>query len=1029
MIRTHRARFAPVQPVRLAALLVLALVVVCGATAAGGMIATDLRCERQTAPLAIDTPTPSFRWRLADTRRGARQSAFRIVVHDLLEARFVWDSGKVVSDRTGPITYAGAPLAAKRQYGWAVQVWDRFGVASAFSAPAVFETAVFNAATWKASWIGVNGNAALLRRAFTLTRPVRRARVFATARGLYRLRLNGRPVGDAAFAPDWTDYRARSLYQAYDVTADLVNGKNVIGAWLGKGWFGSRLTWKALSPYRYGPGPPRLFLELHLEFSDNTTQTLVTDTSWRGTPGPITESTLYDGETHDARLDTPGWDSPGFDDKGWFAPSAVAVGVPLDAQQCPPIRVTESIRPVGLTQPVAGVHVFDMGRNIVGWVRLRARGSSGTRIEIRHAEVLTTAGRVDTYNLRSAKALDTFILAGTSAVETFEPRFTYHGFRYVEVTGYPGTPTLDDLTGRVVRTDAAVVGTFACSSSLVNDIWACTRHGLEGNLFGVPTDCPQRDERLGWMGDAGGFWSTACYAMDLAAFSAKWCRDIRDAQRSHGVYQDIAPEVPGLRTEGTPFWADAGIRVPHAAWRHFGDTSLLSAHYSSLQRWLTWVESGNPNYLWQQALGSNYGDWMAPSGNPSADRPLLATAVWAESLRMAAEIARALGHTQDAAGYEALRAKVAAAFAKQWVSAQGVVGSGAQTAQVLALEAGLVPSTLVQAATDHLVADIRKRGDGLSTGFIGTPFLLPVLSDAGRDDVAGALLLQTALPSWGYMVKHGATTMWERWDNDVHCSGRRDDLCSFNHFCFGAVCEWLFRYLAGIDQDPGDAGFESLVIRPRPVPGITWAEAAYDAGQGPIRVRWEAAGGNFSLRATIPPNTRATIHLPAADPSQVREGGRPITPATGIAYVGKANGRVIFSVPAGSYAFTAGGLSADGSPRPGGSVGLSLVQPSRAGRSYQLAAALSRVNGIAVSGVGVIPLDPDMLLFLSISPYLPTVFADFRGLLDARGAAHATLRVPAEPLLIGARIHLAAVTVGTSGIDYISNGVTVTIQP
>ena len=987
-----------------------------------------LTCEHQVDPLAIDV-TPRFSWQLADTRRGACQTAYRIQVVALDPYAMLWDTGKVESDRSVLVPYEGPPLGSRKRYAWRVYVWDQEGALSPCSDPALFETGILNPQEWRAQWIGISANAALLRRSFTVQKRVVRARVYATARGLYRLRFNGQPVGNAAFAPDWTDYRVRSSYQAYDVTAHVRPGENVVGAFLGKGWYGSELAWLSLPPYRYGAAPVRLFCELHLDYDDGSHEAIVTDPAWKATPGPILDSTLYDGETYDARKEETNWDVPGFQDGHWWSVNAVSLNVALSAQRAPTIQVTESIRPLQVTARSGSVYLVDMGQNMVGWVRLRVRGTRGTQVQIRYGETLTAYGDLDTYSLRSARATDTYILKGASGDEFFEPRFTYHGFRYVEIQGYPGVPTVNDVTGQVVHTAARFTGAFTCSSDLVNQIWSNVWWSQRGNLFSVPTDCPQRDERLGWMGDAQAFWQTACYNMDLASVSDKWMQDIREAQRSTGLFQDIAPEIPGLKREGSPFWSDAGIVVPWTAWRMYGDVRIVTDSWSAMEKWMAHVRAHNPNYVWEQELGENYGDWLAPSGNPAADRPLLATAVWAENARMMAEMAEAIGKPTEAETYRQLYARIRNAFGARYVNSQGVVGTGHQTPLALALRHALVPWERYAAAASHLVSAVEQRGNHLSTGFVGTSSLLPALSMIWRDDVAFRVLSQTTYPSWGHMIRNGATTMWERWDNFEVCRQRSSSMCSFNHFCFGGVGDWLYRYLAGIDVDPAGPGFRRFVIHPHLVDGLTFVDASHECPYGTIRSRWENHGYNFALHVTVPPNTRAVIHVPGTHVGHILEHGRPITLESGLVLLGEEGGFVVFDAPAGTYEFTAAGLAADGSPRVGRMMGIRLRQRRQAGDAYQLALSESNATGIPVPNLGVIPLDPGVLFLFSMSHYFPTVFVNFRGYLDANGEAVAGLVVPPISQLVGTTLYMAGVTYDHSGITYISNGLTLKIGP
>ena len=732
--------------------------------------------------------------------------------------------------------------------------------------------------------------AVLLRRDFTVSKPVRSARIYATALGSYRLFLNGRRVGQDILTPDWTDYRKRVLYQTYDVTALLASGDNAIGAMLGDGWYGSGLGW-AGQRFNFGPPPTRVAAQLEIEFEDGSRQRVVTDESWNTGRSPILRSELYAGETYDARLEQPGWNKPGFTDPHWTAAAiSEAPQAIVSSQMSPPIRVTETIPPRSVASPADGVFVFDMGQNMVGWVRLRVRGAAGERVRLRFAEILKPDGNIYRDNLRGAAATDTYILRG-GGEETFEPHFTYHGFRYVEVTGYPGKPPLNAITGVVFHTDSAFTGKFTSSDEMVNQLWRNTLWGQRGNLESVPTDCPQRDERLGWMGDAQIFWRTASFNMDMAAFTRKWMRDVVEAQSPAGGFADVSPRVIDER-DGAPAWGDAGVIVPWTAWRQYGDLELLQENWEAMQRWMQYIQEANPDLIRNRRRNNDFGDWVPADSNTPKD--LIATAYWAYDARLMSEMARALGKNADAQRYSDLFEGIRAAFQKKYIRENGETGNGSQTCYALALHMHLAPDALIPALMDHLVRDIEARNWHLSTGFVGTPYLLAALADNGRVDVAYRLLLNDTYPSWGYMIRKGATTIWERWNGD-----RGDpSMNSFNHYAFGAVVEWLYRTVAGIDTAPDAPGFRHIVIQPRPDARLTHARAEYDSAYGKVVSDWDAPpGGPFSLKVTIPANTTATVYLPGDAHSHVTEGGEPVAVQPGPA------GYVTCAIGSGSYEF------------------------------------------------------------------------------------------------------------------------------
>jgi alpha-L-rhamnosidase len=741
-----------------------------------------------------------------------------------------------------------------------------------------------------------------LRKEFHARGAVRRATLYATALGLYELRLNGRRVGDAVFTPGWTDYRKRLYYQSYDVTRQIRPGGNALGAILADGWGGGYVGLGGRD--RYGLGRPRLRAQLHLEYADGTRETVRTDATWKGAEGPIREADLLMGESYDARLAMPGWDTSGFGEQNWHqvTEDALPADVTPVLQWHPgvPVRRVMTLPVQKRTEPRPGVFVFDLGQNMVGWARLAASGPAGTTVRLRFAEVLNPDGTLYTANLRGARATDSYTLRGGKR-EVWEPRFTFHGFRYVEVTGYPGRPSQDAISGVVVASDTPPAGTFTCSSPMVNRLQQNIEWGQRGNFLEVPTDCPQRDERLGWTGDAQVFARTATYNRDVAAFLTKWIIDLEDAQRPDGAFTDVAPAVAA--GAGTAGWGDAGVIIPWTLYQVYGDTRVIARHYDALARWIAYLEAHSDGLL-RPARG--YGDWVAVGSRTPTD--VIATAYFAYSTALVAKMARAIGREADARRFEALFGRVRDAFNHAYVTPDGRVQGDTQTVYVLALQMDLLPKALRPAAVRRLVEDIQRRDGHLSTGFLGTPYLLPVLTRFGETDVAYRLLLQETFPSWGYQVKNGATTIWERWDGIRPEGGFQDPgMNSFNHFAFGAVGEWLYRTVAGIDLDPAHPGFRHVVIRPRPGPGLTWARATYRSIHGPIESAWKREEGRLTLTVTLPANTTGTIHVPAASVRAVSESGRPAAFAPGLRYQGQAAGCAVFAAGSGTYRFVSEG--------------------------------------------------------------------------------------------------------------------------
>ena len=709
--------------------------------------------------------------------------------------------------------------------------------------------------------------AVLLRKRFQVSKTVKSARLYATALGSYRMFLNNQRVGHDVLTPDFTDYSKRVLYQTYDVTSLLASGSNAIGAILGDGWFGSGMTWQG-EPFSFLPPPTRLLAQLEVEYSDGTRDVVATDESWLGAPSPILRSEIYAGEFYDARFEQADWAIANFDDSLWsHALTIASPSIAVVGQISAPVHVTQMISPAAVVPQANGTYIFDMGQNMVGWVTLKASGPAGTQIRMRFAEILTPDGSIYRDNLRNADATDVFILAGRGE-ETYTPLFTFHGFRYVEVTGYPGVPTAAALTGEVINSlDGDPSGTLITSSDLVNRMWKIGIWGQRGNFLSIPTDCPQRDERLGWMGDAGVFWRTGTYNFDIQAFSHKFLRDVTDAQTKDGAFTNVSPDL--LRpdgSEGAPGWGDAGVILPWTVWLQYGDKQAITDNWHAMERWMDYIAKANPNFLRTKAVGPNYADWLAPDDRTPKD--LLATSYWALIAGMMVDMARAIDDKEAVERYTALIEDIRKAYQAAYVKDDGEVAGGTQTAYVVTLYMKLAPPALEATMLNKLVADIESRKWHLSTGFLGTPFLLFTLADHGQSDVAYRLLLNETYPSWGYMLSKGATTWWERWNGDTGDPGMN----SYNHYAFGSVMAWVYRSVAGIDTNVEGAGYREIVVHPMLDPRLTHARGQYDSVYGRIVSDWNAnPGKSFSINLTIPPNTKAKVYLPAIPKAHVTE--------------------------------------------------------------------------------------------------------------------------------------------------------------
>ena len=736
----------------------------------------------------------------------------------------------------------------------------------------------------------------LLRAGFQVNRPVRRATLYITALGLYEARMNGRTVGGFSFTPGWTDYRKRLSYQTYDVTALVGRGRNVLGAVLADGWacgyvaFGGRDL--------YGVGRPRLLAQMEIEYADGSRQTVATGPAWRASYGPIREADILMGESYDARQTLPGWDTPSFRDTAWRPVEVVrAWRAPLTAYTGEPVRRVMELAPIRRTQPKPGVWVFDMGQNMDGWVRLRVKGPRGTRVTLRFGEMLNPDGTAYTGNLRSARATDAYTLRGAGN-EAWEPRFTYHGFRYVEVTGYPGTPSRGAIRGVVLSSFARETGRFASSSPVLNKLWRNIVWTQRDNYIEIPTGCAQRDERLGWTADAQLFARSSTAAMDAAPFLSKWMVDLDDDQLPNGAFPDVAPDVMG--SGGSSGWSDAGLIIPWTVYQVYGDKDIIRRHWPAMQRWIAVQEKISQGLL-RPAAG--FGDWLSVGESTPLD--VISTAWFAHGASLMAKMARAIGKPEDAVRYDALAARVREAFVTAYVTVDGRVKGESQTAYAMALAFDLLPADRRAAVVERLVADVEAHGGHLTTGFLGAGLLAPVLTRFGHADLAGRVVRQTTYPGWGYMVQQGATTLWERWDSWTPERGFADaSMNSFNHFAFGSVGEWLIRGLGGLDTDPSAPGFKRILIHPHTGTGVDEATTTYDSVRGPIFVHWKDEARRFRLDLTIPANTTALVTVPVRRLTGVTEAGQPLS-RIGARPVSSNRGETTFGIGSGTYHFMA----------------------------------------------------------------------------------------------------------------------------
>lgn len=873
----------------------------------------NLRTEYKSNPKGITTENPRLNWEITSIKRNVRQTAWQIRAaaseSDLKAGRnLLWNTGKVVSDRSIQIKYEGTPLKSRDQVFWQVKVTTNKGE-TAWSEAASFEMGLLSASDWKASWIqpaiqedaSISGPAPYLRKEFRLKRGVKRARIYASAQGIYQLRLNGKKVTDELFTPGWTSYRNRIQYQIYDVSQQLKNGDNALGIILGDGWFRGYLSMGA-GKNRYGDKLSAI-LQLEITYTDGSKETIVTDDSWKASMGPILKSDMYNGETYDARLELTGWDKPGYTDAQWKGVTKKELDKQLlVASESVPVRIIQTLHPVKKIITPKKEVVLDFGQNMTGWVAFSLSGKKGEHIRLQFAETLDKEGNFFRENLRKARAEDEYIFKGEGR-EKYEPHFTFHGFRYMKIEKYSGEIRLEDFVGKVIHSDVNLAGDFCCSDSLVNRLARNIQWSMRGNFLEIPTDCPQRDERLGWTADAQVFAPTACYLADVAPFFSKWLKDLAIEQDSDGSVQDVVPNV--RRGNGASGWGDAATIVPWTLYQVYDDKVILENQYDSMKGWVEYLNTQTKGtYLYH---GGRFGDWFAFATSqgdyPGAttDKDLVGTAYFAHSTRLLADAARILDKKEDCKKYNELLEKIKQAFLKEFVTSGGRLASNTQTAYILALSFDLLPESMRKDAAERLVKDIKKFGH-LTTGFLGTPEICNVLSRYGYDDVAYRLLFRKRYPSWLYPVTMGATTVWECW-NSILPDGKFHK-GSLNHYAFGAVGSWLFSKVAGISQEEGSAGYKQIVIKPHLSKDLSFAQAEYHSIHGMISSRWETSNGHFTLEIEIPANTSAKVYLPMTEVSRISEGGKDLNKATDVKIAGTENGWTVLETGSGKYQFS-----------------------------------------------------------------------------------------------------------------------------
>jgi alpha-L-rhamnosidase len=913
----------------------------------------NLRTEYKTNPV-VDVEVPRLSWELSSDVRGQVQTAYQILVASspgmlATGQADLWDSGKTGGNATNQVEYGGKPMKSRAVCFWKVRSWDMNGEPGEWSEPATWEIGLLSKTDWKAEWIGNDltdlGKGELyhlppspfFRKEAMLKSPVKKARLYVTALGLYEFKINGERIGNDYFTPGWTDYDKRVYYNTYDVTSNLREGENAFGAVLADGWYAGYLGYALLvgNPVVrafYGD-VPLLKAQIEVEYSNGEKEIIATGQAWKTSHGPIVEADILNGETYNANLEFGDWSNAGFDDSGWKSSTVYPGSAERKIESYPgnPVGVYTEIIPETVNLRPGGEYIFNMGQNFAGVVRLNVKGNKGDTIVLRFGEMLHPDGSLMTENLRKARATDTYILKGDPGGETWMPGFTYHGFQYVEASGFRYKPPADAVTGIVLTSLTPEAGSLETDNQLVNQLYSNIVWTQRSNYFDVPTDCPQRDERQGWTGDAQAYIRSATYNNDIAAFYTKWLTDLNDAQRADNTYPIYAP-APNVRATDTysPGWSEAGIICPYTIYKTYGDTRVISRFWPKMVAWMGFLETrANGNYVFHEGSFEDispkggFGDWLSVGKKTPPD--FLASIYFAYCAGLMKEMALAIGEKEDAGYFDDLSSKVKQAFSDYYTDGAGrfrvnaeAYGDGegyvdghlgfdghTQTAYANAIFKGMLDQENKKTAGNHLADLVKSNNGSLSTGFLGVRPLLPALSATGYSHIAYQLLLNEDYPSWLFEVVNGATTIWERWDSYTKEEGFRDNasMNSFNHYAFGSVNEWMFGNMAGIKVD--QPGYRSFIVKPEIAgEGINYVKASYHSINGEIISSWKKDGSNLDLHIAVPPNTRANVFIPAAGQHQVFENNKTVTNNPDMKVVGFKDGYLNLEIGSGEYNFT-----------------------------------------------------------------------------------------------------------------------------
>ena len=868
---------------------------------------SSLKVNHLMSPEGLTEKKPTFSWIITSNERNTMQEAYEIQVFK--GDKLIWNSGRVKSDNSLTVSYGGDSLLSATRYFWQVRVWDNHSHCTNWSTKASWLTGLFSVDEWKkASWIEPQKQSEaspLFRKQFSVAKPIASAVLYITSHGMYEASINGNKVGKSHFTPGWTSYEKRLQYQTYDVTGMLNKGSNALGVMLGRGWYLGRIGYKVV-PKVYSAEKVGALAIMIVSYLDGSKEIITTDKTWKTSTGEVVFSELYDGETVDARLQQKGWNTPVFDDSKWEAVQVKEY--PFDnlvSSESEPVVTHELKSPIAVITTPKGEKVLDFGQNMSGREILTYKGTRGQVITTSHAEVLDEKGNFYTANLRSAKAQGRYVCSGEP--DRFEARFTFYGFRYLKVEGIDGNLNPDDFKVAVVFSDMEQTGTFNSSNNLVNQLQSNIQWGLYSNFVDIPSDCPQRDERLGWTGDAQAFFRTATFNRDVQNFFRKWLKDLAADQSPDGKVSHITPIIPGLVGKGNTFWSDASTIIPWQHYMAYGDKQILENQYSSMKKWVDYMVSQSKDYLW--TTGSHHGDWLFYSVNNDnlgvsavTYKPLIQQCFFANSLDILSKSAAVLGKSEDAEHYAEMTTKVKSAFCNAYLTPGGYLVSATQTAFALALNFEMLPEAQRPVVAAHLADNVRQYGH-ITTGFVGTPFICHVLSEWGYTDLAYKLLLRKEYPGWLYPITMGATTMWERWnamlpDHTIPSNGMN----SFNHYAYGSIGDWLYRDAVGLHET--SAGFKTMMIKPHPGGEFTQMIVTELTPYGLASAAWRKDNDAFSMDVSIPVNTTATIFIPVASTDQrILLDNTKLSDVKGIQVEGFGEGYIKVKVGSGTYRF------------------------------------------------------------------------------------------------------------------------------